>query len=733
MRIRSRLVMLVSAVLIPALVGAGIALAYIYREEQAFNHQSLRETARALALALDRDMGRREAMLKTLAESPSLERRELERFYGYASAVAKQSDSAIILSDLEGRQLLNTRLAFNAPLPRMLPVERAFRARFGNEATLMSDVYTPPAGLGPHSFAIQVPVYRDGKVVQFLTMASFASQLQSLFAQQTLPKGWHATIVDRQGVVAARSLEAEKFVGKPVRAEFAAKMAAETEGFSEGVSLAGMAGTAFFSRAPTSGWTFLVTVPRTVLYGAATQATVLLATISLLLLGLGLAAALAVARRISRPVESLREAAERLGRGEKVAAQRSGTVELDAVGDAMVQASERLREATAQLERRVAEAVKRFEQSQQALVQAQKLEALGRLTGGIAHDFNNVLQTLTAGLQALKLRTPGAEQELLARCERAVVRGSGLARQLMAFGRVQEVRVETIDLPARLAESRQLLAGALPADVRLDYDVAPDLWPVTVDPAQLELALLNLVINARDAMPKGGTILLRARNEEITHDRGDLLAGEYAVLSLADTGEGMTEEVRTRALEPFFTTKAVGKGSGMGLAQAYGFTRQNGGTLVLESERSRGTTVILYLPRARQSVKMPAPRSALPGVPSGKGKVLLVEDDEHVRETVASALNAAGFEIHTAASGDEAVLRLENGERFDAVFTDVVMPGELSGVDLAEHIRKRHPRTGVVLATGYSDRAVKLPGVRALPKPYDLRQAVEALNAAVAG
>src|SRR5688500_15568665 len=155
MRIRSRLVLLVSAVLIPALVGAGIALAYIYREEQAFNHQSLRETARALALALDRDMGRREAMLKTLAESPSLERRELERFYGYASAVAKQSDSAITLSDLEGRQLLNTRLAFNAPLPRMLPAERAFRARFGNEATLMSDVYTPPAGLGPHSFAIQ--------------------------------------------------------------------------------------------------------------------------------------------------------------------------------------------------------------------------------------------------------------------------------------------------------------------------------------------------------------------------------------------------------------------------------------------------------------------------------------------------------------------------------------------------------------------------------------------------
>jgi signal transduction histidine kinase len=733
MRIRSRLMLLVAAVLVPALIGAGIALAYIYKEEQQFNYQSMRETARALALALDRDMGRREAMLHTLAASPSLRLGQLERFYGYAAAVAEQSDSAIILSDLEGRQLINTRLPFNAALPRMLPVEREFRARYGNELTSVSDVYTPPAGLGPHSFAIQVPVWRDGKVVQFLTMASFASEMQSLLMEQQLPKGWHASIVDRQGVVVARSVEPENFVGKPVRPELAARMAGKAEGFHEGVTLAGTPGTAFFSRAPSSGWRFLISVPSSALYGPATRATVMLASISLLLLGLGLAAALGVARRISRPVESLREAAQRLGSNAPVQARPSGTVELDAVGEAMSQASERLRETTAQLEYRVAEAVRRFEQTQQALEQAQRLEALGRLTVGIAHDFNNVLQTLTAGLQALRLRATQDAQELLASCERAVVRGTGLARQLMAFGRVQEVRVETVDPAARIAEARHLFSGALPADIRLEYDLAPGLWPVTVDPAQLELALLNLVINARDAMPDGGTMTLRGRNQTVADDRSDLSAGEYTVVTLSDTGQGMSKDVRARALDPFYTTKGVGKGSGMGLPQAYGFARQNGGTLALDSEPGRGTTVTVYLPRARRPVSAGSPAAVPAGLPTGKGKVLLVEDDEHVRETVASALAAAGFEIHTAASGDEAVLRIDNGERYDAVFTDVVMPGTLSGVELAAHIRKRHPRTGIVIATGYTDRAVALPGVRALPKPYDLSQAVNALNAAVAG
>ena len=737
MRIRSRLLLLVSAVLVPALIGAAIAVAYIYREEQEFNRQSMRETARALALALDRDLGQREAILRTLASAPTLLSGELERFYALAAAVAKDSDSAIILSDLEGRQLINTRLPFGARLPPMLPMEREFRARMGNELPLMSDVYVPPAGLGPHSFAIQVPVRREGKVVQFVTMAAFTSQMQSLLTEQRLPEGWHATIVDRRGVIAARSLEPETFVGRTVREDFASVMASRREGFYEGRNLGGVPSTAFFSRAPASGWVFLLAVPHSALHGPGIRTAFLMGGISLLLLGGGLAAAWLVARRIAGPVQALRQAAQRLGHNEPVQAQPTGTVELDAVGQAMADASGRLRGATAELERRVAEGVARFEQSQRALVQAQKLEALGRLTGGIAHDFNNVLQTLTAGLQALghgaRAGQNGAraeQLELLERCQRAVTRGTQVARQLMAFARVQEVRAQTIDTASHLNEARHLLRGALPSNIELEYQLATGTWPVTVDPAQLELALLNLVINARDAMPGGGRILLAARNETVQSARNELAAGDYVVLTVSDSGEGMSEEVMARAFDPFYTTKGVGKGSGMGLPQAYGFARQNGGTLTLESKRGEGTVVRLYLPRSSQPLTESPTAAALPGLASGRGRVLVVEDDEHVRETVSAGLAAAGFDIHTAANADEALERLRR-EHFDAVLTDVVMPGAMTGLDLAAHLREHHPRTGVVVVTGYTDRKFELPGVRALPKPYDLQQAVAALNAAV--
>jgi signal transduction histidine kinase/CheY-like chemotaxis protein len=733
MRIRSRLLLLVCAVLLPAIIGAGIGLTYIYREEQDFIRASMQETARALALALDREMARRQALLGAMADAPSLQLEQLERFYGFAAKVANDNDSAIILSDLQGRQMLNTRLPYGTELPRMLPMEREFRARLGNEAVLVSDLYTPPAGLGPLSFAIQVPVRRNGEVVRFLTMASFAAQMQKLLAEQRLPQGWLATVVDRRGIIAARNLEPEKYVGQPVRKEIGAKLAFQAEGLHEGVTLGGIPGTAFWSRAPASSWAFVVTVPHSTLYGPAMRTVALMAALSLLLLGLGAGLALRVARHISQPVEALRGAAQRLGHNEPVREERTGTAELDEVSHAMAEASAKLRNATAELERRIAEAVGSFEQSQRALLQAQKLEALGRLTGGIAHDFNNVLQTLTASMGALKRGASGEQQMLLARCQRAVARGTELARQLMAFGRVQEIRAETIDTAARLAEARHLLAGALPANVKLDYEVADDLWRVTVDPAQLELSLLNLVINSRDAMPpSGGSILLRASNQALGSSGGELAPGDYVAIALSDTGEGMTEEVLAKALDPFYTTKGVGKGSGMGLPQAYGFARQNGGTLALASRRGKGTTVTIYLPRTQEPLTE-RPLQSLVGLPSGKGKVLLVEDDEQVRETVSSALRAAGFEIRTAATADEALRRIDSGERYDAVLTDVVMPGELSGLDLADELRRRHPRTGVVVATGYTDRAVHLPGVRALPKPYELQQAVDAINAAITG
>jgi len=598
MRIRSRLLLLVSAVLVPALLVSVTGVAYIYSEEQESIRATAIETARALALAVERDMARRESILRTLSAAPTLHDGDLKRFYDFALAVANENGAAIILSDLEGRQILNTRLPFGTALPPMLPIEREARARLGNEVTIVSDLYLPPAGLGPRSFAVQHPVRRDGKVVQFLTLASFAAEIQNLLTAQRLPPDWNATITDRRGIIVARGVDAEKFVGKPVREDLFARMSAQGEGFHVGTTLGGVAATAFFSRVPTADWSLLIGLPHGSLYAPAGRAAMVMAALSLLVLALGLAAAMLVARRISRPVESLRQAAHALGSERAARPPPSGTLELDAVGEAMARASERLQGTKTELERRVAEALASYEQSQRALLQAQKLEALGRLTGGIAHDFNNVLQTLTAGLDTLKHGAGEPQRALLGRCQRAVARGTDLARQLMAFGRVQELRAQTIDTGARLAEAQQLFGGALPANIRLDYDLEPQLWPVLADPSQLELALLNLVINARDAMPHGGSLTLRGRNQAVSA-RGDLQDGDYVVLSISDTGEGMGDEVMARAFDPFYTTKGVGKGSGMGLPQAYGFARQNGGTLVLGSRAGQGTTATMYLPRAR--------------------------------------------------------------------------------------------------------------------------------------
>ena len=223
MRIRSRLLLLVLAALIPALLVSALGVAYIYREEQEFSRESVIEASRALALAFERDMERRVSVLRTLSFAPTLRSGELQRFYSFAAAVGKETGGAIILSDLEGRQLANTRLPFGGALPPMLPIERAARARLGNEVTIVSELYLPPAGLGPQSFAVQYPVRTEGKVVAFLTMASFAAEIQQLLAAQRMPAGWIATLVDGRGIVVARSADHEKYAGKPVRDELRAE------------------------------------------------------------------------------------------------------------------------------------------------------------------------------------------------------------------------------------------------------------------------------------------------------------------------------------------------------------------------------------------------------------------------------------------------------------------------------------------------------------------------------
>lgn len=730
MRIRTRLLLLCLAVLLPAIAAAALGIGFVFLEEREVNERNLQETSRALALVLDRELGTREVLLKALARSPTLAGGDLAAFHEHARVIALERGAVILLSDETGRVLLNSRLPVGTPLPPLLPTAIEERRAAGPDATLVSNLYRLARDPSvPPSFAVQVPVPHGAGPRLYLAMTSPARQLQPLFEQQRLPGNWLVSVVDGAGIVVARSSEPARFVGTPVRPELKVRMA-QGEGMHPGTNLAGVPSTAFFSRVPRSQWTLLVSVPDAELRRTGLRASALLGGMSLLLLALATVAALAVGRRTAQPLEDLRHDAQQLGQGAPVQWRASGLLEVDAVNAALVEAGGRLRRASAELEHRVAEAVASFEQSQRALVQAQKLEALGRLTGGIAHDFNNVLQTLTTGLHAARLGSDDKVRRLLATCERAVARGSELARQLMVFGRVQEVRTETFAIDQRLREVQPLLAGALPTDIAFTVDIPPDLWPVTADPLQLELALLNLVMNARDAMPGGGRLRLRAANAAGEVPAPDLPAGDYVSIALQDEGEGMSEEVLARAVDPFFTTKGLGRGTGLGLAQAYGFARQSGGALVLRSRVGEGTTATLVLPRARVEPAAPAP-DTVPGALQGSGRVLLVEDDVLVRDTVRSGLEVAGFEVHAAGDADEALRVLEGPHRFDVVLTDVVMPGSMNGVDLARLLAREHPRLRVVIATGYSDRSVDVPGVRTLAKPYALHQAVAALNEAV--
>ncbi|MFC4314120.1 ATP-binding protein [Steroidobacter flavus] len=363
-----------------------------------------------------------------------------------------------------------------------------------------------------------------------------------------------------------------------------------------------------------------------------------------------------------------------------------------------------------------------------SLRQAQKIEALGQLTGGVAHDFNNLLMVILGGLEMLDHTDEAARRKLLMDGMRqAAHRGASLTRQLLAFSRRQALQPQPVDLARQIGGMRELLARSLGGNVQVQLELSQDLWPVHVDPGELELVVLNLAVNARDAMPKGGAIVIRARN--VPSLRLDGLRGDFVRLSIIDTGVGMTTEVQRRVFEPFFTTKDVGKGSGLGLAQVYGFAQQSGGNVQIESEVGRGTTVALLLPRSESQPERdgPAPEGLIPeaGARGAAGAVLLVEDDDDVAVMVSRMLGRLGYRVSRVASASSALATLEGDNQFDLVFSDIMMPGDMDGVELGRELRQRGANIPVLLTSGYADAAsgrAESEGFGVLRKPYSLAE-----------
>jgi two-component system, NtrC family, sensor kinase len=374
--------------------------------------------------------------------------------------------------------------------------------------------------------------------------------------------------------------------------------------------------------------------------------------------------------------------------------------------------------------RRLHDEAERRGAAEAALRQAQRLEAIGQLTGGVAHDFNNLLMIVSGSVQRLRRDlTSEKHTRLLDMITNATNRGESLTRQLLAFSRRQMLNPSVIDLVQRLPEVKEMLNRSLRGDVTTEVVVPEGSCAVKVDPSEFELALLNLAVNARDAMPHGGSLTITARPVLLKGKATEEgLQGEFVAIRVADTGAGIPADVLPHVFEPFFTTKEVGKGTGLGLSQVYGFAKQSGGTATVTSTVGRGTVITLYLPRTRELPAAASAQAEPEAAAPRAGTALLVEDNPEVAEVAAAYFQQLGYLVKQVANAREALELLGNDPKIDLVFSDILMPGGMNGLELGHAIRRLYPAMPVLLVTGYSDsfRDAVEQGFVVLQKPFDL-------------
>lgn len=404
-------------------------------------------------------------------------------------------------------------------------------------------------------------------------------------------------------------------------------------------------------------------------------------------------------------------------------------------------ANARLESYAGDLENKVRERTLELEKQTAQLRHAERLDAIGNLTGGIAHDFNNLLTVVKSSVEYLcNELVDAALREAAELAQEAANRGVDLVKNLLTFARKQELSPKTLDVNALIKSLVNLVRRVLPTNIAIQVNTAENLPQVYVDPGQLENAIINLSVNARDAMPDGGEIVLETSlvdlDEQYARENAGVQAGSYVLIALSDTGAGMPQDVIDRAFEPFFTTKGEGKGTGLGLSMVYGFIKQSGGHAKIYSVISKGTTIKMYLPVSAEKATSDV-RSSAPAMASlleqGAGNILLVEDDDLVRKSVTAKLQRLGYTVTAVTSAAEARTTLEGCSNFKLMLSDVMMPGTMTGADLAGEVLQRWPHIGVLLSSGYTEFSIgtkaRIPeGVRLLSKPYSNADLAKALQ-----
>jgi signal transduction histidine kinase/CheY-like chemotaxis protein len=707
--LRVRLVTLVLAVLIPALITAALLLANAYRHERASISRQMIETTRALSLVVDRQIGQDRVLLEALAASPALKAGDWAAFDAQAREATRDTGNWVAVAR-DGVQLVNTHVPRGATLPQSTNAGITWSQRPG-QRLMVSNLFYSRLSRKP-ILALEFKLPRpDGGAINLAVLRDAAS-FNQVWSDQNYPSQWLGSIVDARGIIVARNQNAAARVGTSASPSMRHRLDTMPSGVAETTTLDGVKSVTAWARSPEYGWSVVVAAPRAEINAVAQRSLAWAGLLGLALLAVGVGLAGLVARGLVRPVEALADSAQAWAAGQPAQTTPSGVREIDALADSLAQASgavqahqRELQELNASLEARVAERTRELAEATETLVQVQKMEAIGRLTGGVAHDFNNLLMAVLGNLDLLARRIADPKHlKYVEQARAAGERGAKLTAQLLAFARRQRLEARPIDVNQAIQAAAGLLRSTLGGGHGLDCEPTPNLWPAMGDVTQVELMIVNLALNARDAMPDGGRITISAANIRLTDPPTRPEApppGEYAVITVADTGEGMAPEVVDRAFEPFFTTKPIGKGSGLGLPQVLGLAKQLGGGVQIETAAGVGTTVRVYLPRSGAFTEaVPAPVGDLMVL---KGlRVLLVDDDLDVRTVTAQLLEELGCRVEAADCGEAALELARTGAAFQAALVDFAMPG-LNGGETARRLRELSPGLPVVLMSGYAD------------------------------
>ncbi|HWI85071.1 MAG TPA: ATP-binding protein [Sphingomonas sp.] len=709
--IRGRLIALTLALLLPAVIVTSVLLWGGYRQQRAAAEEQLAATARALSLVVDRQIGQNAILLDALATSMALARGEFDAFTQQARAANADGARWVMVTDAAGRQLVNTSPRFGGLPDRAR--ERVAYTSLEHGVRLWNLTSSIP-GRRPVVVLARTVSLEDGRLVE-LIVAAHATNFLKVFADQQLPQRWTGVLLDAERRIVARSRSNDLFVGRLASRPMRDRLAATSASIAPTKTLDGMPVITAWTHSPVTGWTMLIAAPRSEMAAGAWSSLVAGASFGLAMLGIGLIVSFRVGRSVALPISHLAEIAAALGRGAESEVLPSRLAEIEAVQNALHEAGTALRsrerdlqELNNNLELRVSERTRELAEATESLIQAQKMEAVGRLTGGIAHDFNNLLTAVIGSVDLLQ-RNDNDERTrlLLDGARQAAERGAKLTGQLLAFSRRQQLRTEAVDVGRAVDGTIELLKGTLGGATSIVRVPSAGLWPAMADPTQLDLIMLNLAINARDAMPGGGSILVETANVTVgepARNSEEPGPGDYVTITLADRGTGMSPETLARVFDPFFTTKPVGQGTGLGLPQVLGVLKQLGGGIKIRSRPGEGTSVTIFLPRSRNEQTIRPDQSESEAVDLQGLHILLIEDDPDVRGVAAYILREAGCVVSEAENGRIGVAMLAQIPETDLVLVDFAMPG-MNGAEVAAAIRPQRPELPILLMSGYADVA----------------------------